>query len=267
MATHENNYETPSDFRAFLRAELLRRLKSNPHYSMRAFARTLDYDVSSVSKMLKGKRKIGPKLIRKLGSKIGLDDQLIGYFILRESKEEVDSVQSNTPDFAALPIDLFSTISDWYHYAILELMYVPGFRPSPRWIAQALGLTVSEVEFAVHRLKRVGLLEVKNGKWREPKGDKITTLGPQATSFAARELQKSLLRKTIEAIEVVPIESRENSAVTMAIDTNKIAAAKQRIKLFRREMSHFLSRGGQTDDVYVLTIGLVPLTQLKRRKK
>ena len=264
MANFENTYETPTDFRAFLRLELVRRLKSNPHYSMRAFARTLKYDVSSISKMLSGKRKIGPKLIRKLGKQIGLDEQLIGYFIVREFGDTSAPSSVQSKQFAALPIDVFSTISDWYHYAILELMYVPSFRQSPRWIAKALGLTTNEVEIAVHRLKRVGLLEIVDGKWNEPKGDKLTTLGPQATSFAAKEMQKSLLQKALEAIEAVPIELRENSSMTMAIDTKKISAAKEKIKLFRREMSHFLARGGEPNDVYALTISLFPLTKLNR---
>lgn len=263
MANEGKTYDTPTDFRAFLRGELVRRIKSNPHYSLRALSRTLDYDVSSLSKMLSGKRRIGPKLIKKFGKRIGLDRQMISYFIVQEIGGEYAQPE-NPRDFAALPVDVYSTISDWYHYAILELMYLPKFQSSPRWIAKALNLSVPEVELAVHRLKRVGLLEVTDGKWKEPKGDKLTTLGPEATSVAFRAMQTGLLQKAVAAIEEIPITMRDNSSMTMAIDSRKIAAAKERIKLFRREMGEFLATGGKPDNVYTLSIALFPLTRFER---
>jgi hypothetical protein len=47
-------------------------------------------------------------------------------------------------------------ISDWYHFAILDLTRLDDFQPEPAWVSRKLGLTVSEVKIAVERLLRLG---------------------------------------------------------------------------------------------------------------
>lgn len=63
-------------------------------------------------------------------------------------------------DYLQVSIDTCSVISDWYHYAILELTYVSGFKANPNWIVKKLSITVEESKSAVERLKRLGLLLV-----------------------------------------------------------------------------------------------------------
>ena len=51
-----------------------------------------------------------------------------------------------------------------YHYAILELVRLKEFRPDSRWIARMLGITTDEVNIALNRLIRLGLLEMVDRK-------------------------------------------------------------------------------------------------------
>jgi hypothetical protein len=48
----------------------------------------------------------------------------------------------------------------WYHFAILELTRLQDFQPDSRWIARVLGLNPDEVNIALARLMRLGLLEM-----------------------------------------------------------------------------------------------------------
>ena len=51
-------------------------------------------------------------------------------------------------------------LSDGVHRAILEMTSMEGFIPDTRWIARALDLTFDEVNMALSRLTRLGLLEM-----------------------------------------------------------------------------------------------------------
>src|SRR5688572_17118598 len=66
--------------------------------------------------------------------------------------------------YKILQTDAFRVISDWYHYTILELTFVEGFRNDPTWIANKLGITQFEAKEAIARLKRLELLEEISGK-------------------------------------------------------------------------------------------------------
>lgn len=247
-----------ADFKIYLQTELLKRIKANPRYSLRAFAAQLDLDPSTLSKMLKGKRPMGQKMILQLSSKLSLTKDKVDTFLnIDDSDREKDSYT-----YKMLALDQFSIISDWYHFAILELMMVKGFKPDHAWIAKALGLKTIEVETAVERLIRAGLLEItKSGKWIDLSSGFTTNIGPSMTSSAHGNLQQQLLQKAIEAQKSVRLEKRDHTAMTMAIDSKRMEEAKLRIKKFRRSLTKFLTEGESKDAVFSLNIALFPLTK------
>lgn len=57
-----------NEFVKFLLEDFKLRQIKNPRYSMRAYAKFLNIDQSSLAKILKGKRSCGPRLSRKLYS-------------------------------------------------------------------------------------------------------------------------------------------------------------------------------------------------------
>jgi DNA-binding Lrp family transcriptional regulator len=248
-----------SDFRAFLQSELTRRLKANPRYSLRAFAKALQVDHSTLAKILAGKRPLGRIAMRRLGTKLGLSEAEVSLFATASSGAE-------DTDFQQLSLDSFSVISDWHHFAILELLRTDDFRADEKWIAQALGIPKPEATAAVQRLKRLGLIqqEPSTGKWFQPADGKATTLGNPFTARAFRNLQKQILEKAVVALEETPIEERDQTSMTIAVDVSKMPEAKERITGFRRELSKFLSRGDRRDEVYHLSISLYPVTRIKK---
>src|SRR5438270_13729730 len=59
-------------FRLHLQEELLRRCRSNPGYSLRAFARALQVNPASLSRMLRGERVISEEMKERLAIRLGL---------------------------------------------------------------------------------------------------------------------------------------------------------------------------------------------------
>jgi hypothetical protein len=245
------------DFRLLIQHELLERCRKNPKYSLRAFSRSLGIGSSALSDMLNGKRTITSRMKQRLGLALGL------------SLEEIRSYQANSPamepaspSFQQLALDTFAVISDWYHYAILELMKIPGFKNDPAWIARSLGLTKNEANAAAERLIRIGLIKVgASGEWFDTSGGFSTNIiDSKLTSAAAKKLQKQILEMSIQALEQISPESRNHTSMTIAAHPRDLPDAIEQIKKFRRDLCAFLERDGNPTQVYQLGISLYPVT-------
>jgi uncharacterized protein (TIGR02147 family) len=256
------------DFRFFLQEELLRRCKKNPRFSLRAFARTLDVEASSLSKILNGKRTLTKKMLHRLCSQLGLGPDQVQEFEERLPPAPAgrQGATAGMPiareDYQQVSADIFNVIADWYHYAILELITVRGFEPTPAWIARVLDVTVSEANFAVERLRRLGLLTTReDGSWE---AGRLSTNadGGEVTAAAFRKLQRQILAQAVEAMENVPIAERDQSSITMAVSKRRLGEAKAKIRAFRRELCEFLQDDASHDDVYQLSISLFPVTKM-----
>ena len=250
-------------FRAYLQRELIERCRKNGNYSLRSFARALQMDPSTLSQILRGRRTITRKTTVQVAERLGLDPQQLRKFT-GESREAKSAQPQPAQSAQELTLDAFHIISDWYHYAIFELVTVTCFKPDSRWIAKKLGLSVSEINIAVERLFRLELLtRDAKGKWVQG-SPLITTTGNPMSAVAFRKHQAQILQKAAEALESVPIEERDNSGVTMAIHRRRIPEAKARIKKFRRELCDFLQQDADRDSVYQLAVAFYPFTQKEK---
>jgi uncharacterized protein (TIGR02147 family) len=250
------------DFRLFLQNELVRRCKTNPRYSLRAFSRALGVEPSAMSKLLSGKRAISRPMFERLAKRLALEPAEVRHF-----QGATAQPMKRGETFSQISADAFQVIADWYHFALLELMTVDNFRHDPAWIARALGLTVSEVRFAIERLERLGLLAVAaDGSLTRMERD-LTTIGADFTTAALRKMQRQILEMAARALDEVPIERRDQSAMTMAINADKLPEAKERIKAFRRKLCAFLEADPPKHDVYQLSIALYPVSDTAQAAK
>ena len=239
-------------FRLWLQKQFTDICKRNSRYSLRAFAKNLEIDPSSLSQILSGKRKISNKIILNFCEKLSATPKDLKRFGLIENNALADE------NFYQLSLDKFSVISEWYHYAILELTYVSGFKADYKWIARKLSITVEEAKSAIERLMRLELIFEENGSFI--KSSKVLTNdGIINTSSAHKELQRQIVSKALLAIDECPAESKDITSITMAIDTANIEKAKKLIAKFRRDLCALLEDGDQTV-VYNLGIQLYPIS-------
>lgn len=236
-------------FRNKLREELARRMRSNELYSLRAFAQSLEVDSSTLSKILAGKRFLSEKKINSLCQKLGLK-------IFSEEKEPAF--------FSELDQDIFASISDWYHFAILDLTLLQTFKSDIAWMAERLGLQSYEVLGAVERLKRLGLLIEENGQLRKAQAF-YTNYSEGDTSAALKEYQRQIIKKALKAVDDCAAENKDITSITIAADSKKLKEAKERIKIFRRELCQFLE-DGERDSVFHLTLQLYPVTDIENQQ-
>lgn len=232
------------DLSAFLKSELNRRIADNEAYSLRAFARFLKMDPSTLSKIFRGHRKLGPKAQTNLLTKLNAHFEEASEF------------------FAQIPDDAYDLMPEWYDTAILEQITVTGFKATKKSLAQAFELSEKQIESALLRLKKLKLIRISTaGIVIDATSGQTTNVTPYSTTATKRNLQKQFLKKAIASIDVDPIEDRDMTTITCAIDTEKLPMAKERIKAFRREMSELLTSGRKSNRTYNLTIALYPVTK------
>jgi uncharacterized protein (TIGR02147 family) len=251
-----------SRFREYLRGEFKTRSMSNAQYSLRSFARTLDVSPAGLSMILSGKTPVTLSFIEKTAPKLKLKTEQVQDFQLQLLIERTNPVLQSR-EFEFIDADTFAVIKEWYHYAILNLMRTKDFQQKPAWIARRLGVTLPEVQTAIEKLQKVGLLQIKNGKWIDNSSQFTSHTNNKKFSEAAKHNQIAFFSKARESIEKDDFEKRNHTGSTIALSLSDLEDAKQMITKFRKEfMSRFDKKSG-ADEVYQISVGLFSLSKLK----
>src|SRR5665213_2339260 len=163
-----------NSIQAFLSNELQRRVKLNPRYSLRSFARNLNLSPGALSEILRGRREVSLKSIPSIAKSIGLNASEGRHLLklaqlAKAAKDEglrEFSTELPQDDRLVLSEDIFNLISEWYHFAILNLLDCDAFEWQSTWIAKRLGISRIQAQMAMELLLRMGLVARKNGSYQ-----------------------------------------------------------------------------------------------------
>lgn len=249
------------DYRQYLKDELDRRVHVNPQYSLRAFSRDIEIAPQTLSMVINGKKNISSEVAIEIARKLGLSNEELSYFhdLVELSQAKTENLREvikyrltkyeENKSYRTIQEDVFKIISDWFHYAILELTYTKDFKSDPVWIARRLGIPPHDARLAIERMLNLELLE-ETTKSLEKTEVNIASSN-EIPSAAIRKFTSQLLEKAVIAIDEQSVEKRDFGTMTMAIDPKKIPEAKKMIRKFRRELTGYLEAGDRTE-VYAL---------------
>jgi uncharacterized protein (TIGR02147 family) len=265
--------ERPEDYRDILRFAFYQRLKANPKYSLRAFARGIQLPASTLSEILNAKRGISRKRGQEIAERLGFSAEKTKIFCdlieAAHGRSPAKKVAAKKALAEATPVntyhyvlnDSFSLIADWYHFAILELLQIPGVKPAPAAIADTLSISRREAADALERLLRLGLL--RNTMLGYEPANESNATSNDVPSEAIRSFHLQILQKAIAAL-AFSVEQREISSSILAFDPSDIAAAKQMIRQFRRNFSKKFGKKIVRSEVFALCTQFFPLTESRR---
>ena len=210
---------------------------------------------STLSQLLRGKRSLTPRMIKTLGSRLGLGPEEIEAFISRERQTGETVI---TREIRFLTMETVALLSDNSHRAILEMTSMEGFVPDSRWIARALDLTIDEVNMALSRLARLGLLEMAAPDHWVDKTD-------ASASSDARFAQQVIRRLSEQARKLSSSKEHESTApsATIGISATQFPAV---IKLIERLKSEAESVD-RDEKRYQLEIYLTPIEFEKEKPR
>ncbi|MDA8792003.1 TIGR02147 family protein [Bacteriovoracaceae bacterium] len=257
------------DYLFFIRNEFDGRLRYNPQYSLRAFARDLDISPSRLSEILNRKGGLSEKSAIKIAKKLKLNLEEQSYFLalvnhnFSRSKEKQLLARKVIQDhknnkYFMLSSDTFKLISDWEYYAILSAVQLDAYTGNDEWLAKKLDITLERLEECFRILLKLKLLKIEKDRYILVNEKVSTTDG--IPSFALRASHKQNLIQAMESVDGSENDLRNISSISMAIDKSKLPEAFEKIKKFRRELSDFLE-DGERNEVYNLNVQLIPISK------
>lgn len=252
-----------------LRYEFSKRAKKNPGYSLRAFAKHLNVSHTLLSLFLNGHRNISSKMVEKIAERLQYSPDKIakmleslsdGASVKKKSKNKYEVAAAS---YKKISLDQFSLISEWQHYAILSLLEISDTELTPEFIAKRLNISPLMAKLSIQRLMKFELIErTDDGRYRQSSGP-IVVENTTSTVWT-RKFQQQLISKAVESLQNDPIELRDFSSTTFAMDSQHIPYAVKRIREFRRGLTRELEAFGSPQEVYNLTVQIFPTS--KRNK-
>ncbi len=239
--------------RKVLVGDLARRQLHHPQFSMRAYARYLGLNPTSLSLYLRGKRELDAKSIEKVRGRL-----------VSRTNTSFQTPETGATGYVQIEASKLRILSDWHYFAILSLMETTDYVDDPDWIARRLGLTVPAAKKALETLEACAAIVYRKGRrfpaeLRFRTSDGVRDLAVQRSHLQALDLARM-------AIETEPVELRNFSAITLALDPKLIPEAARRITRFRRSLAKFLEQGKQTE-VYRMSFQLFPLSKPSQKSE
>ncbi len=179
-------------FRERLQQEFAVRKQRNARYSLRAFAASLDADHSTVAQILRGDRRAPAGSIHKWSRKLGLSQEEAAVYVAAEHVPDA-ATSHRLEQLRHWSAEAIGVLSDRTHWDIIRLSHSSGFQPDSRWIALQSNCTVDQVNLALSRLLRLGLLETDAaGRWHDRTGL------PSLTERQFRKLALARIRQLLK---------------------------------------------------------------------
>ncbi|KYG66676.1 hypothetical protein AZI86_06420 [Bdellovibrio bacteriovorus] len=260
-----------TEYRVFLKDVLELRAKENPHHSLRSFAAKLNISTSFLSEVLNSKKSLSVELAFKIAVKLGLTDLETQYLCLLVQMEN-----EQDPEFRAeclkrlnalnphrvhydLSVDIFKTISEWHHIAILEMTHLPNFSMDAGFIADKLGISKVEAELSMKRLLRLKLAENTDQGWK--KAHTYILSESKIPHSALQQFHRQYLEKASQCFAAYDTKERVNSTDVLAMDSKFIPEADRLAREFSLAVMRLAEKSKTKDRVYALSLHMYPVTQ------
>lgn len=272
---HRVNIFEYLDYRAYLRDHYQERKAHEYGFSHRAFSKRAGLRSTNYLKLvMDGQRNLSPEMAHQFADGCGLEGRAADYFCELVAFNQADTAAERNRchermmrykqyraihNLASAQSAYYAT---WYLPAIRELAARPDFDPDPKWIGRTLlpRIAASEAQKALATLLQLGLL-VEDADGRIRQSVALVTSGPGPLGHQVVNYHRAMLERASAAIDLIPREEREISALTLCVSQEVLLDLKERIREFRRELLQLAELGGAPERVVQLNFQLFPLSE------
>ncbi len=263
-----------TDYRTFLADYCHQKRRIQQGWSLRNWTRQLGLkSPAALAMIVRGMRSPRLELARKITKSIELNLREESYFLdlvrLEKIKNDPDASLALQERLAKVQPSgtykhlnhrIFSVISQWYCYAIRDMVHLADFRENPDWISKHLSfpVTSAQVSEALGNLLKVGLIRHTRGRLRVTHQHIDTT--SDVADEAIKRCHEQILDNAKVAIRKFPPEKREIIGTTFAFSSRDIRKAKESIRQFQLDFCKTFERQ-RTDAVYHLEISFHPVAE------
>jgi uncharacterized protein (TIGR02147 family) len=250
-----------------LRAVLATRMRRNPRYSLRAFARDLQVAPSTLSEVLAGKQTLslakGAALVQALHLS---SDEREHFLDLVAANQRADTTLKRSALarlrervmgslFHEIEGARFRSIARWHHLVILEFLKLTEVRLDAAAIAARLRLPRFVIVRALARLEAMGLVHPGEDGVHRPTHAAVST-GDFAESAFVRRFHADMIKLAGSALDEQSLTERDFQSLVIAIDERDVPALQRRIREFQRSIAREFSAAPVRDTVYACCVQL-----------
>lgn len=259
-----------ASYRTFLIQALELRQVKNQAYTIGSFGRLLGLDASRMAQILTGKVGISVKRALEIADILKFSEHDKKMFILLvqaehernpEKKLNAQNKIAELENEVRHMDDIFHSISDWHHHAIVEMIGLNDPSHTNEVMAKKIGIPLETMNVAIERLLSLELIK----KASEDESRYVTTevnrrTGQDIPSESVKVLNEQILEKAAVEIRNQDISNRDYSVTVFQFNKDQMEKLKEKIKNFRREILKEFEMSSDKNSVYSMSIQLFELT-------
>ena len=246
----------------------------NNGYSLRAFARDLEILPSQLSKVMQQKQGLSLEAAKRISKRLNLSLQEEEIFLKKveawssrspkkreAAMEELEEI-SGSGEKEQLSRESFEVISNWIHFAILELFELEDFEVNAQTVSDFYGVDRVASEEALGNLEKTGLVTNDSGRYSST-GQQFH-VESSVPSQAIQMYHHQMIQKAKDAISRQPIHQRELQSVTFAVSSEDLPEVREMVKEFRGKLEDKILKNNKSKNpntVYALNLQLFSLEE------
>lgn len=234
-------------------------LNNNSAFSMRAFSKKIGISSGALSEIIQSKRRVTIKTAEKILNNLNYSPREIDRFF--QIKESL--TKSNNYEYKDLSLDQYYVLSSWHYLALLNLIELESKDHSISFFSKRLGLPVSKVNEAIKRLKRLEMIEEKEGMFLRTFLRYKTT--EDISNSAIKKYHQEVLALGDSALREIEPELRDFSSIVLKLNIKNLKKIKDLIRNFQDDLCDLIE-DDEPEEVYHLNLQLYPVTKIKKKR-
>lgn len=251
-------FKDPKDY-IYLEYEMRRNRR--PSYSMRAFARDLEFSPSSLNDFLKGRVGMSAKRALQLSRKLTWTPERYEHFVdlikaqfdkdLSCRQTAIMKIKKRMKDKNSyFDSDKFKVISTWYHLVIIEMCHLlDNIKVSD--IVQKIQITSSEAKQALSDLTSLRILKLTDQGLKPT--DQTFQYGDGAPSDAIRHFHFQIMQQAQNALLTKNMSQRESHSLVFSIQSQDRHKMNQEIRKSLYSIVNKYAVNKNTDSVQIIS--------------
>ncbi len=283
MSTQQKNaLESPDifeyyDYRKYLLDLVEYERKRTPVFSNRYIVQKAGFKSPTALKhVIDGKRNLSLESANRFATALKIEGIRRHYFLTLVLFNQTTSLEERekylnellelrrTDNPSRLNEEQYDVFSKWYHLAIKELIELPDYKNSSKWIGRVLSPQISANEAAdsINLLKRVGLIEKQDGAFRPV--NKVLVTDERVRSVKVIEYHRQMIQLGADSITRFRPEEREVSGTTIRVNKEEFRSVVAMVRELRRKLLALAAKSTDGDQIYQLNFQLFPLVNTDR---
>lgn len=252
------------DYISFLKDYYFSRVQDYHEYSFSCLAEELGIHVSSLSRILNGRR--GPskssaqKICDSLCANLEEKEHLLDLIALKHSKSKLLREQAWTRVMQRLQknsnkygFEELQILDSWLDHALRQACFVFNISPfkKPLDLAKYFQVSLSDIEISLKKLVQLKMIEDKGGYYRPTKLAVYFTSGK--ANEVGKKINKEFIQHALKSIDRDTVDKRYASSTLVCIQEKKMKQAQEALEKFRRDFTEDLSQESEEEQgVYCL---------------